>query len=52
VAEGPEVETDWHNFEASEHAQAHPPRSGFDTLYLNLGEPVGADPDTHVPGQI
>jgi phenylalanyl-tRNA synthetase alpha chain len=39
VAEGPEVETDWHNFEALNIPKAHPARSGFDTLYLDLGEP-------------
>jgi phenylalanyl-tRNA synthetase alpha chain len=39
VAEGPEVETDWYNFEALNIPPAHPARSGFDTLYLNLGEP-------------
>jgi phenylalanyl-tRNA synthetase alpha chain len=39
VAEGPEVETDWHNFEALNIPKAHPARSGFDTLYLKLGEP-------------
>jgi len=39
VAEGPEVETDWNNFEALNIPKAHPARSGFDTLYLNWGEP-------------
>ena len=39
VAEGPEVETDWNNFEALNIPKAHPARSGFDTLYLRLGEP-------------
>ena len=39
VAEGPEVETDWYNFEALNIPPAHPARSGFDTLYLKLGEP-------------
>ena len=39
VAEGPEVETDWNNFEALNIPKAHPARSGFDTLYLKLGEP-------------
>jgi phenylalanyl-tRNA synthetase alpha chain len=39
VEEGPVVETDWNNFEALNIPKAHPARSGFDTLYLNLGEP-------------
>jgi len=39
VEEGPIVETDWNNFEALNIPKAHPARSGFDTLYLNLGEP-------------
>ena len=39
VAEGPEVETDWNNFEALNIPKAHPARSGFDTLYLDWGEP-------------
>jgi phenylalanyl-tRNA synthetase alpha chain len=39
VAEGPEVETDWYNFEALNIPPAHPARSGFDTLYLKLGRP-------------
>ena len=39
VAEGPEVETDWHNFEALNIPPAHPARSGFDTLYLRYGAP-------------
>jgi phenylalanyl-tRNA synthetase alpha chain len=39
VAEGPEVETDWHNFEALNIPPAHPARSGFDTLYLDYGPP-------------
>jgi phenylalanyl-tRNA synthetase alpha chain len=39
VAEGPVVETDWHNFEALNIPPAHPARSGFDTLYLDYGDP-------------
>ena len=37
VAEGPEVEDDWHNFEALNIPPAHPARSMQDTLYVNLG---------------
>ena len=38
VAEGPEVESDWHNFAALNMPPAHPARSGFDTLYLEWGQ--------------
>ncbi len=37
VAEGPEVETDWYNFEALNMPPDHPARSMWDTLYLRLG---------------
>jgi phenylalanyl-tRNA synthetase alpha chain len=37
VAEGPEVEDDWHNFEALNIPPAHPARSMQDTLYVQLG---------------
>ena len=47
VAEGPEVESDWHNFEALNMPPAHPARSGFDTLYLDWGEPETALLRTH-----
>jgi phenylalanyl-tRNA synthetase alpha chain len=39
VAEGPEVESDWYNFEALNLPPAHPARSMWDTLYVDLGEP-------------
>ena len=35
VAEGPEVETDWHNFEALNMGATHPARSDFDTLFVD-----------------
>ncbi len=38
VAEGPEVEDDWHNFEALNIPPAHPARSMQDTLYVRLGD--------------
>jgi phenylalanyl-tRNA synthetase alpha chain len=37
IAEGPEVEDDWHNFEALNIPPAHPARSMQDTLYVQLG---------------
>lgn len=39
VAEGPEAETDWYNFEALNLPKGHPARSLWDTLYLDLGQP-------------
>jgi len=39
VAEGPEAETDWYNFEALNMPPAHPARGMWDTLYLKLGRP-------------
>jgi phenylalanyl-tRNA synthetase alpha chain len=53
VAEGPEVETDWHNFEALNLPKAHPARSMWDTLYVDLGEPGSTLLRTHTsPVQI
>jgi phenylalanyl-tRNA synthetase alpha chain len=37
VVEGPEVEDDWHNFEALNIPPAHPARSMQDTIYVDLG---------------
>ena len=39
VAEGPEVENDWYNFEALNIPEAHPARGMWDTLYVDLGDP-------------
>lgn len=53
VAEGPEVETDWHNFEALNMPAAHPARGMWDTLYLDLGTPESIMLRTHTsPVQI
>ncbi|MGI8796315.1 MAG: phenylalanine--tRNA ligase subunit alpha [Acidimicrobiia bacterium] len=53
VAEGPEVEDDWHNFEALNIPPAHPARSMQDTLYVRLGEPEQVVLRTHTsPVQI
>ncbi len=42
VAEGPEVETDWYNFEALNMGEGHPARSDFDTLFVDHpGAPPG-----------
>jgi phenylalanyl-tRNA synthetase alpha chain len=37
VAEGPEIETDWYNFEALNIGQDHPARDMQDTFYLQEG---------------
>jgi phenylalanyl-tRNA synthetase alpha chain len=53
VAEGPEVETDWYNFEALNMPPAHPARSMWDTLYVKLGAPESVLLRTHTsPVQI
>ncbi|MGA1593505.1 MAG: phenylalanine--tRNA ligase subunit alpha [Ilumatobacteraceae bacterium] len=41
VAEGPEVETDWHNFEALNMGEGHPARGEFDTLFVDHVPPGG-----------
>ncbi|HET9770715.1 MAG TPA: phenylalanine--tRNA ligase subunit alpha [Acidimicrobiia bacterium] len=53
VAEGPEVETDFYNFEALNMPPAHPARSMWDTLYVRLGRPEEVVLRTHTsPVQI
>jgi len=53
VAEGPEVETDWYNFEALNMPIAHPARGMWDTFYLELGDPETVVLRTHTsPVQI
>jgi phenylalanyl-tRNA synthetase alpha chain len=39
IAEGPEVETDWHNFEALNMGEGHPARGEFDTLFVDHASP-------------
>ncbi len=51
VADGPEAETDWYNFEALNIPYGHPARSMWDTLYLDAGEPETVLLRTHTsPG--
>ena len=53
VAEGPEAETDWYNFEALNIPPAHPARGMYDTMYLDVGEPETVMLRTHTsPVQI
>jgi phenylalanyl-tRNA synthetase alpha chain len=47
VAEGPEVETDWYNFEALNFPPGHPARAMQDTLYVKLGGPEEVMLRTH-----
>jgi phenylalanyl-tRNA synthetase alpha chain len=53
IAEGPEVETDWHNFDALNIPPGHPARDGFDTIYVDHGSPGSTLLRTHTsPVQI
>jgi phenylalanyl-tRNA synthetase alpha chain len=53
IAEGPEVDDDWHNFGALNFPPDHPARDMYDTLYLDYGEPGSTLLRTHTsPVQI
>lgn len=39
IAEGPEVESDWYNFQALNVPLDHPARSSVDTFFVEAGEP-------------
>ncbi|MDE3223106.1 MAG: phenylalanine--tRNA ligase subunit alpha [Acidobacteriota bacterium] len=53
VADGPEVESDWYNFEALNIPPAHPARGMWDTFYVDLGDPETVVLRTHTsPTQI
>ena len=53
IAEGPEVETDWHNFEALNMPPSHPARSEWDTLWVEHDPPGSTLLRTHTsPVQI
>jgi phenylalanyl-tRNA synthetase alpha chain len=41
VADGPEIETDWHNFTALNNPENHPARSMQDTFYVDLKDAEG-----------
>lgn len=47
VAEGPEIETDWYNFEALNMPPSHPARSMWDTLFVEHGAPGSTVLRTH-----
>ena len=44
IAEGPEVEYDYYNFEALNQPPHHPARSLNDTLYIRRKDPIDEDP--------
>ena len=53
VAEGPEVEDDWHNFTALNFGPHHPARDMQDTFFVGLGDPREVVMRTHTsPVQI
>ena len=53
VFHGPEVETDWYNFEALNFPPAHPARTMHDTFHLDLGDAESVLLRTHTsPMQI
>lgn len=41
VADGPEIETDWHNFSALNSPENHPARSMQDTFYIDGNDSLG-----------
>jgi phenylalanyl-tRNA synthetase alpha chain len=41
VADGPEIETDWHNFTALNSPENHPARSMQDTFYIDMKDAEG-----------
>lgn len=41
LADGPEIETDWHNFTALNNPENHPARSMQDTFYVDLNDDHG-----------
>jgi phenylalanyl-tRNA synthetase alpha chain len=49
VAEGPEVETVYYNFDALNHALTHPSRLMTDTFYIKPAEGEKRDPDIFDP---
>lgn len=53
IAEGPEVESDWYNFEALNMPSSHPARGEFDTMFVDHGVPGSVLLRTHTsPVQI
>ncbi len=44
IAEGPQVESDWYNFDALNIPSEHPARQDFDTFYVNSSSDSGSVP--------
>lgn len=44
AVEGPEIEDDWHNFEALNIPLSHPARDPLDNFYLGVGETMSDSP--------
>ena len=47
VADGPEIDTEWHNFTALNFPLGHPARDMYDTLYVNWGKAMSTMLRTH-----
>ncbi|MAI97241.1 MAG: phenylalanine--tRNA ligase subunit alpha [Rhodobacteraceae bacterium] len=45
VAEGPQIESDWYNFDALNIPPEHPARQEFDTFYVNSNTNSGSPPN-------
>lgn len=54
VAEGPEIEDDWHNFSALNFPEEHPARDMQDTFFISLSPtlPEGEEADAGLKGNI
>lgn len=48
IAEGPEIEDDWHNFEALNIPGEHPARDPLDNFYLSVAEKSNGSPAGNV----
>ena len=44
VAEGPQIESDWHNFDALNIPSHHPARGEMDTFYIESGSDISQPP--------
>ena len=51
IAEGPEVEAEWYNFDALNFPPDHPAREMQDTIFVEGGDPAHSGPGSLGPGQ-
>jgi phenylalanyl-tRNA synthetase alpha chain len=51
IADGPEIEDEWHNFEALNIPPEHPARNPLDNFYLHVADTTSPEPSatTHTP---